>query len=229
MASTSTFGFVYEVEGEEPGHSLRAGGDSGADILAEQVEDELVRVDSSVADHESRLGTIEDNGLASWVQVDSGSEPSAATFVISGIPTGVYRAVRLTLMGNAGSASEPIRIRFNGDNTSELHRSGCIVRNANNDLVTSAFPGFNLGTFWHIGQWGGGVSCTAEITIFGTHLTEHCSFMGRAMRIGGTGESMTESVSWGRLESARLLDSLRVSGPSGSTIAASWWLEGAPA
>lgn len=227
MPQTPTYGFWFEQRGDEPGHSLRANaGPSGNDILAEQVAAELSRIDSDVAGIDGRLTTVEGFGTPSWVQIASGSESNVATFVISSIPTGEFRAVRLHLFGENETTVDPIRIRFNSDNTTALHKSGYVTKDATG---TVQFSNFEDSEFWFVATWGTANGCSAEVTIYNTHVSEACAFLGRGSRPASTAAGHQFTDSWGRLNEVRLLDSLRVSGPAGANFSVQWWLEGAPA
>lgn len=220
--STVPDGFTYETNADIPAVTLRA---EAGETLAEQVQEKFVSTDSSIGDLDSRVGTIESQGAPSWVRIQQGTVADVSTFVINGIPTGVYSRVRLSLFGNATLAL-PIRIRFNDDNTASMHQSSLLVRDAEGTLIVDQYK---TDTFWEIGQWGTGNGCASTTEIFGTDITENCAFMTDSHRIGGSATGQTYSHGWGRLNNARLLDSLRVSGPSGGTMSCRWWLEGAPA
>lgn len=232
MPQTVPYAFEYETPEEtpNPGRTLSGGPSGTSPILAEQVNDELSRLETTVVGGiDSRVTALEAVPTPpSWVAISSGSESSVSTFVIPSIPTSTYSRVRLTLYGEASTASDPIRVRFNGDSTAAMHRSGIVVWDSDGNIL-GTIGGFADGTFWNIAQWGTGNGCTAVVEIFRTDVTEACSFMANGLRVGGSAGAHTFSRSWGRLNEVRLLDSLRVSGPTGGTLSCSWWLEGAPA
>src|SRR5690606_25483286 len=190
MPSTPTYGLPFEAPGDLPGHTLDGGPAGDQLILAEAVEAELSRVDGDVAGLDMRLTTVENQGAPSWVRIAQGAESNVATFVIPSIPTGAYRSVRLTLLGNADTASNPIRVRFNGDATADLHRSGLLVWDATGSIIINQFVD---GTFWHIAQWGTGLGSLAVVEIHGTDVSTACGFVAWGSRIGGSAETHTTS------------------------------------
>lgn len=219
MGATVPSGLRFPAKSDPP--------DVAGDIrtLAEDVQGEIVRINGDVADHETRLTTIEGHGIPSWVKVDEGTVSGVAGFVIAGITPGAYRAVRLHLFGSA-SAADIIRMRFNDDNTIALHKFGFRTYDGDGTLQ---FFGFGDSDFWRIGFWGTAASCAAEVTILNTHISSSCSYRAWSSRIGGSITTHQETTAHGRLNAPRLLTSLRVSGPPGGTISCDWWLEGAPA
>lgn len=225
---TTPDGFIFEVPGDQPLISLTGGSSSTFSILAEQVQTKITDLEVNVVGGiDSRVAVLEAvPSPPSWVAIQSGSVSNTDTFVIAGIPTGAYRAVRLHLYGTNETTVDPIRIRFNSDNTAGLHKSGYVTRDANGAVQ---FSNFGDSEFWEVATWRAVSGCSAEITIFETHVSDACAFMARGSAPASTAAGHQYTDSWGRLNSNRLLDSLRVSGPSGANFTATWWLEGSPA
>lgn len=230
MGFTQIYQFPREVyPSDPPGHTLYGGQSGTSPVLADAVEEELDRVETTVIGGiDSRVAALEAVPTPpSWVAIQSGTVSNAATFVISGIPTGVYSRLRLHMFGNNETTVDPIRIRVNGDSTTDLHKSGYLTHDAEGTLQfsTDLFDA----EFWEIATWGTANGCTAEVTLFGTHTFNPVGFLGSGSRPASTLAGHQFTRSWGRLNSPRLVDSLRVSGPQGNNFSTEWWLEGSPA
>lgn len=225
-AFTPVYGWPYEHPvNDQPGITL-SGGEFGTEpILAEAVEEDVSRIDSGLSAVDDRLTVVEGFGRPSWVQIQSGAAAGVSGFTIADIPVATYSRVRLTLWGDATTASDPIRLTINDDLTAAMHKSGLLVRDAAGTLISNTYAD---ATRWNIAQWGTGDGCSAVIEIINTHVASVCAFMAQGERIGGSATAHTISRSWGRISSPRLLESLRVSAPLSGTFAANWWLEGAP-
>lgn len=221
---TPVYGLPYEkFRGDEPGRTLNSGSSGTSPILAEEVEDELARVDNDVADLQSRTATLEANPVPGWVPIRRGTG-DGTTFLIDNIPTGVYDRLRLTLFGSVDTAGT-IRLRINGDATTDLHRYGILVHDAAGALDVSNWDDEE---FWHIAQWGTALTNTAQVEMWPTDVFETVCFEGHGMRVGGSATTHQTSRSWGRLNNPRLIDSIRVSGPAATAFNGTvrWWLEG---
>lgn len=229
---SQNYGFVYEDPNSDQPLSSLTGGSSGTyPILAEQVDDELSRVEGQViADLDDRVAILEAvPSPPGWVKIDSGSVSNVATFVIPAWEAEAYTALRLRMQGTASAAGN-IRVRCDDDNTADLHTWGLLVWDMGGDLEFNNFDATD--TFWQVGQWGTGTS-NLELLIFNTGTEAVATYQSTAFRIGGAAGTTTRSFGGGRINSPRLVNTLRVSGPPGGggseTITATWWLEGAPA
>lgn len=227
MPLTIPDGLPFEALTDEPTRTLNGGSDGLSDILAIKTQQAISGLRTTVTDVDDRLTTVEGFGTPSWVQIASGSESNVATFVISNIPTGVFRAVRLTLWGLNATSGGAIRARFNSDNTADLHHYGLVVWDALGNVDVADFN--NAHTFWDFAWWGGGEANTAIMEIMNTHVSTQCGFQSWGSRLGSGASTMNVSRGWGRINHNRLLDSLRISGPAGDDFSATWWLEGSPA
>jgi hypothetical protein len=100
VASTPVYGFPFEVPGDRPGVSL-SGGPTGdeSDILAESVEAELERVDTAVADAQTRLDLLEaGTSMVGWVPVQSGNPGAVANFDVDLTDGGRFAAAEFELV-----------------------------------------------------------------------------------------------------------------------------------
>jgi len=219
MPQEPLYGFVYEANGEMPGHSLREGGPSGDLILAEQVAEKFQSVDNDIAD----IQTVISQG---WIPIGFGAETGNFTIDLTAggrFPAGTFSLIRVRMRGSLTVDGVRIQVRVNSDNTAGLHRHARWVWNANDSALadSSSFDG----TAWPVAEWSTANVGLAEFTIFRTDVSGQLGYVTQGYRGGATGVRRL-FLAGGDLSSARLLSSLQVFPVSGAVNLCQWWAEG---
>jgi hypothetical protein len=114
---TNPYGLIHEVPGDQPLISLTGGASGTFDILAEQVNDELARIDADVAEITGTdLPALEAiaNSVTVLGTINSGSGTNTTEF--SGIDQ-TYRDLIIMWKGASDGSGEidSLALRFNGD------------------------------------------------------------------------------------------------------------------
>lgn len=228
MPQEATYGFWFEKAGELPGHSLRdaPGSPSGEEVLAEQVADELARVEQELADLRAELSR-------GWQFVASGVESSTGTFTVDVTAGGDYLAgtfdmFRLHLRGHLDGDGHPW-LRIN-DNTSAIYLRGMTSWQADGTAIDWGGNAHEDGaTHWRLGQWSNLTSNVSTVQLYRTGASGLIGMQADTTRNSATASFHRTSRAWGRLNSALLLSSLTVGGTFGGSSqfeSCRWWLEG---
>lgn len=243
MPSTPIYGFPFEKTGDQPGHSVH-GGQSGTDpILAEAVETELERVDSTASDLQAQVTALQaevdamkagELGIG-WTLIAKGNH-SGGTFSIDVTDGGRFDPAEFSLIrlharyDLDGGAESYVYCQVNGDSTAGLHRTGGIVWDADgNQDVTF----HQVAQSWRL-AYGSTIS-TGNFTLQIFHTAVDPGLLN--YQAYGTRQSDTSNVhrwttAWGSLTAARTLSSLQMfaetTGGGGSDQFTNiwWWLEG---
>lgn len=213
---TSTYGLIYETSKDQPGTSLRA----PDEILAEQVEAELERIDQAAADLSDSLDT-----RPGWHLIAVGSESANFTMDLTGsgkYPAGTFSIIQAELYG-AISEVTLLNCRVNGDVTANLHRHGWVITDPNGGTVDNSNS--TEGTAWPIAQWGTASSCVGSLKITNTDVSSRLGYQATGARQGANAVRRRTDVT-GDLDADRLINSLTVFPTSGSVDTCRWWAWG---
>lgn len=240
MPNTPVYGFRFEDPDEQPGVSLTGGSSGTEDILAEQVETELIRIEgdlntevASLAALTSRVDDLENgDSLIGWVPIGAGAvAPGSGPFSIdvtdSGrFPAGTFSAFRLRAFGDLDGVGS-IRCRTNGAVSD--HLTGAFSISSTGVIGDNTFQS-NVSQ-WFLGFWNLGDNCSVEALIFNTDGIKNCSYTSTGVAQSTTNSLHKISHGFGGLLVARLISSLElrpfssVSNLWGS-FGLNWWLEG---
>nr|AMP54252.1 hypothetical protein [uncultured bacterium]AMP54380.1 hypothetical protein [uncultured bacterium]AMP54462.1 hypothetical protein [uncultured bacterium] len=154
-AATQNYQFAFETMGDQPGHTLHGGPNGDCPILAEQVEQELLRIEANQAELEDRLTQLEER-MYRLDDIDlSGTVGTGTALTIPPEVRGVFRSYTIEVDGGVSDVPNcPIIVRVNGINEQE-YRSTSYVWDVDSssameqqNLDSTAFPrvGF-LGQF----------------------------------------------------------------------------------
>src|SRR5690606_18584353 len=119
MPQTPVYGLPFEAPGDLPGRTLDGAGGTSP-ILAEQVEDELARIDDDVVDLQDQIDDINATGWQDLTPAGGTTITGNTTFAI---PSSDFDIIRIYLRGSL-DAEGFIGLRVNNDNTANLHRRG---------------------------------------------------------------------------------------------------------
>ena len=226
MPETPVYQLPYELEpsGINPGHTL-TGGPAGEDpILAEAVEDELERVDSSLSSLVSQVNAIIPAGLTT---IDSGE--ATANFTVS-VPTGEFSMVRLWMTGHLDGTGR-VFVRVNEDSTTDLHQRNWMLRTAATGALADSASG-SAGTRFYAARWASqtnsGFGHVMDTWFGDAHITARCPMVSRSWRQGGSGSGAQKLEAWGNLSDNRLLESIQVQAVDAAFTSARWVLQGVP-
>lgn len=243
MPATPIYGLPFEKPGDQPGISLHGGQAGGADILAEAVETELGRVDTTTADLQTQITGLQGeiaalrdgtDGLG-WIFIDKGQH-TGGNFTIDVTAGGKFDPAEFSLIRwharfdlDAAGGSH-VRCRINGDDTAGLHRTGSLVYDAAGSLdITDHI----VGTQWKL-AWGSTISVsTLMMQIWHTAVNPGLlSYQCYGTRHSDDPSVHRWNVSWGSLTAARTLSSLRIFAATAADGGLDqftdiwWWLEG---
>lgn len=227
MPSTTPYGFEYEQTTEaEPTRTLNGGSAGLSPILAEQVNDEIARVDQDIQD-------VSDAAAAAalgWVPIGGGSIDAVSDWVIDATaggtyPAGTFSMMRLHLRGSMDTSAQYLTVNINDSLTSGSHKRG--YYDITSDGVVTAGPEDDSVT-WRVGFWGSaliGNTCTVEL--FETDISSFVSFRSESEQQSGASSTHRKMISWGRLNENRLVSSIRVGRVGSDNYGPTrWWLEG---
>lgn len=223
---TPIYNFPTEIFGDPPGSSLY-GGVSGADPkLAQAVEDELSRVETTVVGGiETRLQAVE-AAVANlrWRHISSGT--FAGTSTVLAIPAG-HQRLRLTLIGDL-AAGATVGVRVNEDSTAGRHRYGNVQIDSTGSIV---FPAFSEGTRWALAEWATAESNSVIVDIFPTDSgspgsSDQPSFLATGYRNSSSDSAHRQQFAWGSYLSNAVVSSLEITAGGTAFNGARYWLEG---
>lgn len=125
MPNTPIYGLPFENPSEQPGITLHGGVPPSSPILAEEVEEELQRIDTDV----TNLGIQFQDAVVILDAIDTaGLSLSTATM---SVPSG-YNNLMIMWHGNHnGSGRVSLMARFNGDTGNNYGRQGCYADSNN--------------------------------------------------------------------------------------------------
>lgn len=138
MPETAVKGYHYESENDPPGASLRAPGP----ILAEQVEQDIVTIESSIATLDGDFSALEaviGDRARTIATIDSGNGTNTTEF--TSIPQ-TFRDLMIVWYGSSDGTGEidSLALRFNGDGGNNY------ISTQNRNTAASAFSS-ESGTF----------------------------------------------------------------------------------
>lgn len=226
MPQTVPYGFEYESPDDEPNPGRTLSGAAGSPVTAEQINDELLRVEGTViAGIDSRLTVAEAAAAASvWRGLASGTE-SGAAFDIP-VPAG-FDILRLYLFGDL-DGSGTVRLRINGDSTAGLHEAGMISHRPDTGAIVDALSTAGATTAW-LANWGTVSGNTVEATIFCPNAAGAPSWTSIGVRHSASPGGGFHSKGWGHCTSDRTVSSLNIrpfSDNANVFATCHWWLEG---
>lgn len=215
MPLTPVYGFSYEAMGDQPGHSLHGGSAGTEPILAEQVENELIRVDQDIEDAGNRyLGT-------GWHDITPLGGQVITGETIFQIPPQEFDMIQINFRGNLDDEGI-VNVRVNNDLTEDLHRRFRYTINAQGFTNQTASDG----GVWLIADWGSGAGCTAWMRIYNTHLNSILAFEGGGTRVASGLNPRRITASMGSINANRILSSLRINATNANINTMRVWIEG---
>lgn len=230
MPQTPIYGLPFEQASDQPGITLTGGEFGLEEILAEEVEDELQRIDGETTDLEDRVTEIENQGVLGWTYITHGTG-SGATITLDAtdggrFSVGTFGMLRLSGRFDLDTTGE-IFMRLNGD-TSTIYRSGSLTFSSGGVVVTNRASA-TLGS-WSIAH-GATLSTNNFITtIFHTNTNELNNYQSTSTRQSNTASTHDWTNHWGSLSATGVgpiaeLNLLATAGAS-SMVELHWWLEG---
>lgn len=240
MPETPVYGFPFEkVPDDIPGITLHGGEQGNSPILAESVENELVRIDNTINNINGRLDDLESgNGpanVASWRPIGRGTVSNEERFVVDLTDSGrfptppLWDLVRFYMRFDL-DVSAYIHLRINSDST-EMYTWGLLEYDANGHLDDAQHD--TSDTFFQIGK-GATVSTNNMIlTLFSMAFPAESDLVNFQCETSRKSTSPTvhrRSLAWGSLDHTHALsaESLKFSVTGeGGFVNAWWWMEGA--
>lgn len=224
--ATSIYNFPEEVFGDAPGSSLYGGISGTGPKLAQAVEDELSRIESTIiAGIETRLQAAE-AAVANlrWRHISSGT--FAGTSTVLTVPAG-HQRLRLTLLGDLAAVGT-VGVRINEDATAGRHRYGNAQINSSGALV---FPVFSEGTRWALAEWGTAESNSTVVDIFPTDASapgssDQPSFLATGYRNSSSAGAHRKQFAWGSYLNNAVVSSLEITAGGIAFNGGRYWLEG---
>lgn len=219
MGATVPYGFRFPAGTNPPNVP------SDLRNLAEDINDEVVRVDGDTSSLASRVTALEATlAVVRWRHIDSGSETGSA-FTIT-VPSG-YERLRLTLSGDhAASGDLFVWLRINGDTSN--HQYGFFTGNADTTGHDIQFVD-NASSVGRIKltQWSSVESNLVVADITPADGRGGPAVLADGFRLSTTQSTNRRSFSWGKLTTAAAVSQLQVQPDDSSSFAAChWWLEG---
>jgi hypothetical protein len=202
---TPVYGFPYEnVEGEpEPGSSLHGGTLGNHDILAQAVEDELIRIETDVA--EAGAAYLQ----SGWHDITPSTGVLIEGNTTFNVPIGKFNLVRVYCRGNL--TEEGILLcRVNVDTTPGLHRYGRSTFRYSPGNSIRATADTNSGFAMAI--WGPPSSGfnTATAILYRTNITARIGYQAWGNRVSPNTNLRARTTVDGDLAEARLLDAINI-------------------
>lgn len=221
MPDTTVYGLPYEAPGDQPGITLT--GEGGSDILAEDVETELVRIEQAISDLQGEVAR-------GWRPIASGTETSVGFFDVDLTAGGVFAAaafglVRVHLRGELSVDGGNIWARVNNAGSAD-HRWGMVVTQLSDGSVTDAARGDS--DEWRLAEWSASPSSTCTLTLYRTDGDPGIiGYQSEGGTAGGTSNHLVSRAA-GRLLASQTLSSLRIGGSigGGQFDNVRWWAEG---
>jgi hypothetical protein len=220
---TPIYGLPMENATTQPAASL-SGGSSGTEpILAEKVENQMVRIDDDIA-------TLQTAVAHGWVPIDAGTESGVDTFDIDptagGLyPAGTFALMRLYLRGSTDGDSY-VTLRVN-DSVADSHRRGWVTFRT--DTGAAVDSGHGDATNARIADWSSVFGNNCQVTIFNTDISSHVSWEADAGRIASSGEFHRRMFAHGsRKDGNVIVSSLTIgtAAPVADFTSCRWILEG---
>jgi|SRR5690554_3709489 len=217
MPETSAYKFPWEALGDQPGHSLHGGSSGTEPILAERVEDELIRIENFIDEAGNRY-------------LDSGWHPIVAQegVLIDGItifqvPPQQFSMIKMYFRGSLTTGTdEHITLRINNDSTPDLHRR--FVANFDEGGIQNTIA--SDATVWLISRWSSRINNTAYCTIYNTHLNANPSMSGGGTRNASGTSNRGVTMSSGDINQNMVVSSLRVNSSNTNIESVRVWIEG---
>lgn len=223
MPVTPVYGLPFEAEDDQPLHSLTGGSSNTEPILAEAVEDELVRIDGDLVD-------VQDQVAVGWRPIAAGIESGVLAFDIDATaggtyPAGTFSMMRLYLRGSTDGDSY-VTMRIN-DSVDSSHRRGWVTFRTDTGAVIDS--GHGDASNARIADWSSVFSNACNVLIFNTSTSSHVSWEADSARIATTGEFHRRMLAHGaRVDANNLVSSIRIATavPAVNLLSCRWVLEG---
>ena len=217
MPSTTPYGFEFEsLTDGEPTRTLN-GGSAGTDpILAEQVNDEIQRVDSD-------LQELQEAVSRGWEDITPAGGQVITDETVIDIPPETYDMIRVTIRGSLDGEGY-VSLRINNDSTPELHRRAWTVWQINDGSVATS--GADDTTVWRMARWSTAPNNIAWCTIYNTDVSSFLTMEGQGFRAAAGLATRERTEFYGALSATRLLSSLRFGGFLANVDSVRVWIEG---
>lgn len=222
MPNTPIYGFPFEVPSDQPGETLHGGVPPSSDILAEEVEEELDRVENSVvAGIDARLIAVEAAIVGvRWRGINEGTQTGAGDFTIT-VPAG-YERLKLTLVGDLSGQGQ-VNLRINGSSATDYSWGFIAYDSAGaQDFAQSNFSS----TAWKLAEWSSVESNTIIVDIMPSDGTMNPSYQSSATQIATGDTTMRTQRAWGKFAGDVAITSLTVQDNTTDFATIQWWLEG---
>jgi hypothetical protein len=236
MPNTPIYAFPFERppfsgNPDEPGITLHGGSAGGNPILAEEVETEISRIDTDVADLQTRMAAMEaGTSMVGWVPVQDGSN-TGASFDIDltdggRFAVGEFALVRLHMRHDL-DADGYVNVRINND-TAAVYRNARLVHDSLGNLDDSGHSAaLNR---WQLGPGGTNSTNNFVATFFHMNGNFLHGFQSHGMQPSNTDSVHRIAEHWGSLTAALSAapSSLRIFATDGATSFSNswWWAEG---
>jgi hypothetical protein len=208
VAETAIKGYHYESENDPPGVSLRAPGP----ILAEQVEQDVVSIESSVATLDGDFSALEasiGDRVRRIATINTGTGTNLTEF--TNIPQ-TFRDLMIYWFGGSDGTGEldTLALRFNGDSGNNYE--GILSRNTETGTFSSSSGTFSVQRAGHVGTHrGAGVIHIPQYSTTGTYKMVTATSIAR----GNSGTVNTYTTqSGGRWSGLAAITAIRI-WPSG--------------
>lgn len=213
MPTTDIYGFPYETLTDEPGWSLHGGQTGGELILAEEVETQLSRVETTTSSDLGDLRTdvdllqqrFEQTGAQVIEFINTGAGTNSTEFV--NIPQ-TFRNLCLLWSGASDGAGQidSLALRFNGDGGNNYISR--LNRNTEADAFSSSSGTFSVLRTGYVGTLrSAGVTWISDYSIAGAAKYAH----GTGIAFGQSGGANTfVNSGGGRWTSTAAIQSVRV-------------------
>lgn len=215
MPETSVYQFPYEELGDQPGHSLHGGSSGTEEILAEKVEEELVRIEEFIEEAGNRYL---DSG---WHPIVSQEGVLIEEETIFQIPPGQFSLINMYFRGSLTEVST-LNIRINNDDTPNAHRRLVVIQDE---------TGFDRSiasdtTVFVLAEWGTRPNNTAWCTLYNTHLNSATAMQGGGTRMAANSANRRITHAQGEITGNRMISSIRVNSLNSVIDSCRVWIEG---
>lgn len=215
MPTTRVYDFPYEDLGDQPGHSLHGGSAGTEPILAERVEEELVRVEEFVEEAGNRY--LE----SGWHPIVSQEGVLIEGETIFQIPPGQFSMIKMYFRGSLTEVTT-LSIRVNNDDTPQGHRRFFYIYGV--DGIDRSVASDT--TVWVVAEWGTRPNNTAWATLYNTHLNSASSMQGGGTRMAANGNNRRITHAQGEITGNRVISSIRVNALNNTINSCRVWIEG---
>lgn len=182
MPQTSPYGFEFEIVGQQPGRTLHGGDPPSSPILAEQVNDEIERVDVDVSTVQTNVDNLD--AEVAWKRIAEGTHTGSA-FSIP-VPSGEYSQLKLNLRGHLDGIGT-VRLRIN-DDTSAGHRT--MARGIEHNGTIGASAQSDEANQWICAHWASTAGNTCTVHLYVTDVTANVGYDSFGQRMSADRKSV---------------------------------------